>query len=567
MEKKIYSYLLIIITLLLTTSFIFSQSFRKAPYLIYNGNPSEVQVIWQLNSTADCTIDWGTDTLYSLGSAQTSEYGNDHQHLYTIENLEPFTKYYYRVSTGQTTNNGSFHSAPDSNANNLKFFAYGDTRSNPGIHNQVAAEIISVFNEDQNLQTFILATGDLVYHGDNEQDWDGQFFNPSYPNIKEMLASLQFQTCMGNHEDSGQLFVKYFPYPFISNRYWSFDYGPAHFVIIDQYTSYGPGSAELEWIENDLAASTKKWKFISLHEPGWSAGHHGNNSTVQNYIQPLCEQYGVSIVFGGHNHYYARADVNGVQHITTGGGGAPLYQPNLNYPNIVTATMAHHFCKVEINDNTLHFTAITSSGEVIDTFTISKSNSPPVITSQPDTLAYVDSLYQYQVVAGDINGDSLTFSLTIAPQWLSIDSALGLIQGTPAVADVGDTVVAIRVDDGQGGTDTQSYNLHVSNLVGIHTELPNLPQMFALYQNYPNPFNPATVIKYSIAEDAIVKIKVYDILGIEVAELVNQSLPAGNYEINFKTDNLASGIYIYRLVAIKNSKVRFTDSKHMMLLK
>ncbi|GBD86138.1 hypothetical protein BMS3Abin03_00047 [bacterium BMS3Abin03] len=63
------------------------------------------------------------------------------------------------------------------------------------------------------------------------------------------------------------------------------------------------------------------------------------------------------------------------------------------------------------------------------------------------------------------------------------------------------------------------------------------------------------------------KIKVYDILGIEVAELVNQSLPAGNYEINFKTDNLASGIYIYRLVAIKNSKVRFTDSKHMMLLK
>jgi len=567
MKKKTNSYVLIIITLLLTASSTFSQSFRKAPYLIYNGNPSEIEVLWQLSSTADCTIEWGTDTLYSLGSAQTSEYGTDHQHLYTIGNLEPFTKYYYRVSVGQTNNTGSFHSAPDSNANSLKFYAYGDTRSNPGAHDQVAAEIISDFNNDPNSQTFVLATGDLVYHGDVEQDWDNQFFNPSYPNIKELLASFQYQTCMGNHEDSGQLFVKYFPYPFISNRYWSFDYGPAHFVIMDQYTNYGPGSAELEWIDNDLAASQKQWKFICLHEPGWSAGHHGNNSAVQNYIQPLCEQYGVPIVFGGHNHYYARADVNGVQHITTGGGGAPLYQPNLNYPNIVTATMAHHFCKVEINGNTLNFTAITSSGEVIDTFTISKSNSPPVITSQPDTLAYVDSLYQYQVIAEDINGDSLTYSLPVAPQWLSINSTLGLVQGTPSAADVGDTVVVIRVDDGEGGLDMQSYNLHVLNLLGIDTGLPNLPQKFALYQNYPNPFNPSTVIKYSIVEDAVVKINVYDILGTEVAELVNQSLPAGSYEINFKAENLASGIYIYRLVAIKNGGVQFSDSKQMIFMK
>lgn len=93
------------------------------------------------------------------------------------------------------------------------------------------------------------------------------------------------------------------------------------------------------------------------------------------------------------------------------------------------------------------------------------------------------------------------------------------------------------------------------------------PLDFDLSQNYPNPFNPATVIKYSIAEDAIVKIKVYDILGTEIAELVNKALPAGNYQIDFEANNLASGIYIYRLVAIKNGKVLFTNSKQMTLIK
>ena len=78
-------------------------------------------------------------------------------------------------------------------------------------------------------------------------------------------------------------------------------------------------------MRTDLAASAKPWKFIVLHEPGWSAGGgHGNNTTVQNDIQPLAVQYGVAIVFGGHNHYYARANVSGVTHLTMGGGGAPL---------------------------------------------------------------------------------------------------------------------------------------------------------------------------------------------------------------------------------------------------
>ena len=103
-----------------------------------------------------------------------------------------------------------------------------------------------------------------------------------------------------------------------------------HVVMLDQYTTYTAGSTQYNWLKTDLAASTKKWKVVVLHEPGWSAGGgHGNNTTVQNDLQPLFVQYGVAIVFGGHNHYYARASVSGVTHLTVGGGGAPLYSPGV----------------------------------------------------------------------------------------------------------------------------------------------------------------------------------------------------------------------------------------------
>lgn len=85
---------------------------------------------------------------------------------------------------------------------------------------------------------------------------------------------------------------------------------------------------------------------------------------------------------------------------------------------------------------------------------------------------------------------------------------------------------------------------------------------FELAQNYPNPFNPSTNIKYSIAERSNVTIKVYDMLGSEVATLVNQVQDAGTHNVVFNASNLASGMYVYTITA-----GNFTASKKMMLLK
>jgi len=106
---------------------------------------------------------------------------------------------------------------------------------------------------------------------------------------------------------------------------------------------------------------------------------------------------------------------------------------------------------------------------------------------------------------------------------------------------------------------------YISNLgiiTGIENGYNNLPDNFFLAQNYPNPFNPSTVIHYSIKDPGLVKIKVYDILGSEVAELVNEMEEAGYHSIELKASNLPSGVYIYTMQV--NG---FSSSKKMLLLK
>jgi len=89
-----------------------------------------------------------------------------------------------------------------------------------------------------------------------------------------------------------------------------------------------------------------------------------------------------------------------------------------------------------------------------------------------------------------------------------------------------------------------------------------IPDAFTLQQNYPNPFNPSTTIRYSIPTSEIVTLKVYDVLGNEVATLINEEKSTGSYEVEFNASGLSSGIYFYKLQT--NS---FIETKKMLLLK
>jgi len=99
---------------------------------------------------------------------------------------------------------------------------------------------------------------------------------------------------------------------------------------------------------------------------------------------------------------------------------------------------------------------------------------------------------------------------------------------------------------------------------GLEKKGANLVQQFTynLEQNYPNPFNPSTIVAYSIKNDGMVTIKIYDILGREVRTLINENKPAGNYTVEFDASALSSGVYLYK---IKSGK--FVNVKKMILLK
>ena len=108
------------------------------------------------------------------------------------------------------------------------------------------------------------------------------------------------------------------------------------------------------------------------------------------------------------------------------------------------------------------------------------------------------------------------------------------------------------------------YATNFSDIPVIVDENPiiQLPNDFSLNQNYPNPFNPSTVIQYAIGSRQFVSLKVYDVLGKEVATLVNEEKPTGNYEVNFNASSLSSGVYFYKLQAGS-----FWETKKMILIK
>lgn len=105
-------------------------------------------------------------------------------------------------------------------------------------------------------------------------------------------------------------------------------------------------------------------------------------------------------------------------------------------------------------------------------------------------------------------------------------------------------------------------------LVGITNISSSIPERFELEQNYPNPFNPVTNIRYSIIQNAIINIAVYDILGNRISEIVNGPQKSGTYEAGFDATSLASGVYFYRIIAVSSDGSSFfSDTKRMILVK
>jgi hypothetical protein len=148
---------------------------------------------------------------------------------------------------------------------------------------------------------------------------------------------------------------------------------------------------------------------------------------------------------------------------------------------------------------------------------------------------------------------------TLHPPIFSITQDVGL-DSIYFYFDFGDTYITLK------GCVINGIVYGDTTVVSVENETPNLPIEFSLSQNYPNPFNPSTTIRFTTSELRFTTLKVYDVLGNEIATLVNEELPAGEYEVEFNPIssnlNLVSGIYFYQLKAGS-----FIQTKKMVLIK
>lgn len=124
----------------------------------------------------------------------------------------------------------------------------------------------------------------------------------------------------------------------------------------------------------------------------------------------------------------------------------------------------------------------------------------------------------------------------------------------------------MRMDKASSTTYNLSVHTAIINDEDLITSIENtnqhLPYIFRLFDNYPNPFNPSTTIGFELAEPSFISLKVYDSIGGEIANLINQEVNAGVHEVQFADNSLSSGVYYYRLSNGKNSM-----TKKMILLK
>ena len=123
-------------------------------------------------------------------------------------------------------------------------------------------------------------------------------------------------------------------------------------------------------------------------------------------------------------------------------------------------------------------------------------------------------------------------------------------------------IVPIWTDERAGGFDTEAYTSIINTLVNVIPVSTSVPDNYDLKQNYPNPFNPSTSIEFAIPVSGLVNIKVYDVLGKEVAQLVNEHLDAGTHKVIWNASALSSGIYVYKMIS-----GGIEQTKRMMLVK
>lgn len=324
---------------------------------------TSVKVVFETTDPATAVLNYG-ETPDMLSSIKENNEAT--HHVIKLSQLKPATKYYYKAIAGRTVFTGEFNTIPD-NSTPYKIVVYGDTRTEFANHKAVADAAA------REKAGAIFHVGDLINSDTSSSDW-ADFFKAE----ANTLPFSPFYPVLGNHEGTGDNYLKIFEMPYESGteNYYGVRYATSYFLMLDIYNSpFDINTQQYNWIENTLKQCSSdpaiRNIFIVLHHgPYDTCPNHGANMEVRAALVPLFEKYGVNIVFSGHNHVYERGTVNNIKYVVTGAGGAPLHEPGPNTDGIETSKSAYEYAVLEIEGATIKFAAKEPDGNIIDQFVL-----------------------------------------------------------------------------------------------------------------------------------------------------------------------------------------------------
>ncbi len=343
----------------------------RAPYL-QQLTTSSVIVGW-LSKTGDSeavavTKPDGTAVTTAPGKDDTSVRASGEKQMWsTIAGLEPDTVYCYTLQAGATplSERIGFRTAPAADSKRpIRFLAFGD--SGGGGSDQFALlEQMSKVPFD-----IMIHTGDIAYDSGTRGEFEDNVFSV----YSDLFRHLGFFPSAGNHDYKtmqGAPFRDVFNLPGDSGEKWySYDYGPIHFVALDTESDYG---AQMKWLDKDLAATKQPWKILYMHKPPYSSGEHGSDMALRKGLEPLLAKYGVQLVLAGHDHDYERMKPQkDVAFVVTGGGGKGT-RPVGSQGFTAFSIDVIHFVYVEVMEDELILHAIDGTGVEFDSMVVPRT--------------------------------------------------------------------------------------------------------------------------------------------------------------------------------------------------
>ena len=277
--------------------------------------------------------------------------------------------YYIRIAcigflVAWGANNGVFTRSFSCAAAEDSIVIYGD----PGEPSAVHAQIVLLAASCAPDAVFI--AGDLVENPDIPDHWTA---------LLSALAPLQLSApvypALGNHERNAPRFYELFQLP-RNERWYAVCLDNVEVIVLDSNAPLNADSEQYRWLQNHLAAPERilPFRIVVFHHALLTGGPNGNDEKgIGPFVIPLCKQYGVSMIFNGHNHLYERSVRDGIQYVVTGGGGSGLVEMVRDNPYLQRWKRAHHICHLRGGEEYIVMNALELGGARIDEVRIERN--------------------------------------------------------------------------------------------------------------------------------------------------------------------------------------------------